>query len=214
MHDLRKYKGLYREDDIWIVGAGPSMNHVEPSFFDLKIVFSINWMFKKIGSNYNVVTDSYPIAESLEGDNVIIASKYHGANESAGLNIFESDNLIIFDHLERGKGIDDIGKSDNIVVGYGTVVTSLHIAAYMGAKNIILCGFDCGWIDGIGYLEEYREGCEKDVPENLANAFDRFNDGAVIVKRKLKEIYGCNIHSLNPFVNFRMEGHKYAASKH
>ena len=29
------------------------------------------------------------------------------------------------------------------------------------------------------------------------------------VKKKIKEVYNCNIYSLNPFINFGLEGHKY-----
>jgi hypothetical protein len=25
----------------------------------------------------------------------------------------------------------------------------------------------------------------------------------------LKEVYGCNVYSLNPFLNFGLEGHEY-----
>jgi hypothetical protein len=29
------------------------------------------------------------------------------------------------------------------------------------------------------------------------------------LRTRIKEVYGCNLYSLNPFVNFGIEGHKY-----
>jgi len=31
------------------------------------------------------------------------------------------------------------------------------------------------------------------------------------LKRRLKEVYGTNVYSLNPFINFNLEGHEYSS---
>ena len=33
---------------------------------------------------------------------------------------------------------------------------------------------------------------------------------ALQLREKLREVYGCEVYSLNPFVNLGLEGHKYA----
>ena len=42
------------------------------------------------------------------------------------------------------------------IVSFSTIVSGIHLAAYMGAKNIILVGHDCGTIDGIPNVEGYH----------------------------------------------------------
>lgn len=221
MQNLIEYKDKLKGEDVWIAGAGPSMNFINMDFFEDKITFAINSMFERIKANFTIMTDMDFIEDALNNDNTVIASKYDGANEHRGLNNSISENLIIFQHIKREgsklelngdffyKCLNSIGKDDNIFVGCGTLVSSMHVAAYMGAKNIILCGNDCGYIDEIRYLKGYKEF----VPGALNNALERFNIGGKIVKDKLKEVYGCNIYSLNPFINFGLEGHKYDTKK-
>ena len=35
----------------------------------------------------------------------------------------------------------------------------------------------------------------------------------MMVRDRVKEVYGCNIHSLNPFINFKLEGNEYEPTK-
>jgi hypothetical protein len=37
----------------------------------------------------------------------------------------------------------------------------------------------------------------------------QFEIQSIAVKGKLKELYGCNVYSLNPFINYNLEGVKY-----
>jgi hypothetical protein len=77
----------------------------------------------------------------------------------------------------------------------------------MGAANIIIVGHDCGLLDGatnfpgynapIASMSFYRNFLTEIEPQTLA------------LREKLKEVYGVNIYSLNPFINFGLEGHEY-----
>jgi hypothetical protein len=69
---------------------------------------------------------------------------------------------------------------------------------------------DCGelndksWVDGY-VVYDWSE-------DSIAGAKERnikFEKQSVAVKKKLIELYGCNVYSLNPFINYSLEGHKY-----
>ena len=77
----------------------------------------------------------------------------------------------------------------------------------MGAANVILIGHDCGLLDGQQRLpglpvalagdKFHRDFLGKIEPQSQA------------VREWLHQKYGCNVYSLNPFLNFGLEGHTY-----
>ncbi len=89
------------------------------------------------------------------------------------------------------------------------MTSAIHMAAYMGAKNIILCGHDCGMLDGKNNLNGYYENLSNRTIEWYSSYLKKIEDQTVQVKKKMKEIYGCNVYSLNPFVSLNLEGHKF-----
>ena len=120
------------------------------------------------------------------------------------------------EHLQNHSGnrINEVFPSigtNKIIVSRSTITSCMHIACYMGAKNIILCGHDCGAIDDNNYMknlaiEKWTSGPNWDGLNNWLSAIE--ND-TINVRRELENYYGCNIYSLNPFVNFGLEGHSY-----
>ena len=81
----------------------------------------------------------------------------------------------------------------------------------MGAFNIVLVGHDCGTIDGVLYEPNYTES-DWGSADNYASKHEwvaTIESNTLEVKKKIKEVYNCNIYSLNPFINFGLEGHKY-----
>ena len=95
-----------------------------------------------------------------------------------------------------------------------TITTAIHLAAYMGAKNIILVGHDCGTING----ECNFKGYHNNETYKIAHAkgkddyvlwLKKIEDNTIRLKKLLIEKYGCNIYSLNPFINFNLEGNVY-----
>ena len=97
--------------------------------------------------------------------------------------------------------------TDMIVVSYSTITSAIHIAAYMGATNIIIVGHDCGTLDGNVNIAGYDESPHG--AQFYRDFFTRIEPQTIALRAKLKEIYGCNVYSLNPFINFGLEGHKY-----
>ena len=103
---------------------------------------------------------------------------------------------------------------DNEIISSKSTVTSMmHIAAYMGAKNVILCGHDCGRLNGNLYYEGYMEK-DWQSSENWTGISNRMNEIEVEtlkVRNYLMEKYKCSIHSLNPFLNFGLENNNYTS---
>jgi hypothetical protein len=115
----------------------------------------------------------------------------------------------VFEHLDNALEIIDLSVigTDKIVVSYSTITSAIHVAAYMGAANIILVGHACGTLDGktniAGYAESiagarfYREFLTVIEPQTLA------------LRAKLKEVLWVQFVQSEPVWNFGLEGHEY-----
>ncbi|MGI6730429.1 MAG: hypothetical protein ACOX5F_00815 [Anaerovoracaceae bacterium] len=47
MKNVYELAGKYRGADIWIVAAGPTMDYVDPTFFENKITIGVNQVFRR-----------------------------------------------------------------------------------------------------------------------------------------------------------------------
>ena len=119
-------------------------------------------------------------------------------------------NVRYFPHVNRSLyeplDLSVIG-TDTIVVGASIIVSAMHVAAYLGARNILLCGHDCGSLDGKiafdGYYDEVKDLIAK------WRMLVRMEEQTVAVREKQHEVCGSRVYSLNPFVNFGLEKHEY-----
>ena len=78
----------------------------------------------------------------------------------------------------------------------------------------MICGHDCGTIDGESTVTNYYRNIKphQGTEEGYVKWLSIIENHTVQVCHALQKEYGCNIHSLNPFVNFNLEGHKYDPS--
>tara|TARA_R110002153_G_scaffold232510_3_gene385805 strand:- start:1417 stop:2085 length:669 start_codon:yes stop_codon:yes gene_type:complete len=221
---MKGLKNIHKGKDIWLLLAGSSMDHINQSFFEGKITIGQNHMFKLFPCNYIVMKDCLEkprFPRSIEELNKLgiplIYSKHYKGHATSEENIVQHDNAHCFSHNPRKEGVwlkDEIPnlQEDDIIVSRSTVTTLMHIAAYMGAKNIILCGHDCGKLDNNLYTKGY---IEKDWILAKWSGIDSFigklEDESKLVRDYLQKRYGVNIHSINPFLNLGLEGHKFDA---
>ena len=220
MNNVTDFKGIYAGEDVWIIAAGASMNYVSDSFFHNKITIGINRVAMKFDCNYLVAKDGRGfeiISELINSETKVILSKHESGNLHQKINSF-SGEYWLFDHPSKPREEPDLScisrDSDRIVVSYSTITSGIHLAAYMGAKNIIICGHDCGTIDGESTIRNYYSKIKPHHGSDSAYVkwLSQIENHTTIVCHKLKQIYGCNIHSLNPFINFNLEGHNYDPS--
>ena len=153
------------------------------------------------------------MVDELKYTNIpLIFPEYHTAHYSDGKNQPDYDKGYVFEHLDnKSADMDEevfsvIG-TDKLVVSRSTVTSAINLAAYMGARNIILVGHDCGSIDGDLYDPTYTE---KDwwSANNYSSApkwVGSIESQTLKVKERVKEEYGSSIYSLNPFINFGEE---------
>ena len=132
-------------------------------------------------------------------------------------NKVQHDNAYVFSHNPR---INSLEKEivelsdDDIVVSKSSVTSLIHVAAYMGAKNIILCGHDCGTLDGNLYYEGYMEDdwiSSANWP-GITSWMSAIEKQSQLVRKYLMDKYDCNIYSLNPFLNLGLENHNFVKS--
>ena len=227
MLNIVNLKNIHQGDDIWVLGSGPSMNFISNSFFKNKTTIAVNEVCEHINCDYVVVKDLSQDFESVINNlpyiTKVIASKHECGNTHQSLNRFNFPHYI-FEHTSKiGRdripdewpdvnNIDEF--SDKIVVSYSTITSAIHIAAYMGARNIIIGGHDCGTIDGKCTIDGYYNK-SKPIPGNMDDYvkwLSNIENHTAMVCEKLKEVYGCNIHSINPFINMNLEGHIFVPS--
>lgn len=207
MKNVYELAGCHRGADIWIVAAGPTMDYVSQDFFDGKISIGVNQVFRKFKTTWLVRKERELFDEARESRIPLIVSRYASGSYQMGLNM---GGDYVFDHLENEHTRVDLSvigkKSDKIVVSYSTITSAIHIAAVMGAKNIILCGHDCSTLDGKVRMDGYNEpvsGSESVYRQWLGEILPQ----TLAVREKIREVFGCRMYSLNPFLGLTMEGH-------
>ena len=95
---------------------------------------------------------------------------------------------------------DPFGKDNpttGLMIGNSSIHGAIHLAAYIGAKYIVLVGADCGQLNGVDRFSGYIKG---DTP------WSEYNKKLIIMKKWILENFGAKVYSLNPFVNFNLEG--------
>ena len=70
---------------------------------------------------------------------------------------------------------------------------------------------NCGTINGNVYFDGYTEtdwisGENNPQIKNWLGATDSLN---ITIRDKIKQEYNCNIYSLNPFINFKLDGNEF-----
>ena len=219
--NIRALKNKHTGSDIWVIMAGSTMNYVDPSFFENKVTIGQNQVFKHFPCSYVVMKDCmeeprFPRSiQACANKNIpLIFSRHYKGSRNKELNTPNHPNAYVFDHNPKESNlVAELAslEEDQIIVSKSTATSLMHVAAYMGAKNIILCGHDCGTLDDNLYYDDYLE---KDWTSagnwsGITTWMTTLEEESQLVRAFLMERYNCNVHSLNPFLNPGLESHKY-----
>ena len=201
-----------------MLGSGATLNFIDPKFFHKKITVCVN----EVGETYlpttkYVVTKYHPeaikFAQQMPDTNVVVSRGSLGGPHYAALPALK--NLYTFDHNTNRDAATSVVtdwplEDGSLYVSWSSITSAMHLGAYLGAKNIIMVAHDCGelndksWVDGYVY-----DTWDKTKVEEAKERNKQFEIQSIAVKGKLKELYGCNVYSLNPFINYNLEGVKF-----
>lgn len=225
---MNSYKNIHKDETIYILASGKSVDYLNSSYFSNKITIGINQSYKKYVPNYllrkdhdllkeildlNLATRHFVLIGNCGGDYINDSNKELPDNL---IKLLEKHNGVLVDHDENKYNIKELPSYNKLVVSRSTITTAIHLAAYMGAKYIILVGHDCGTLDGEPNFNGYHDDSTFSIAHGHENQKEMYKswlkeieEQTITVKKLLKEKYGCEIYSLNPFINFGLEGHKY-----
>jgi hypothetical protein len=220
MRSVVEFKDTHLQQDIWVIAAGSSMNYINPEFFANKVTIGVNRICMKFDCDYLVAKDGRgfsAISNSISDKTKIILSKHESGNLHQNINTYTGEYWL-FDHPAKPQEKPDLScinkESTEIVVSYSTITSAIHLAAYMGAANIMICGHDCGTIDNIATIDGYYDTLKphQGTEEAYIRWLSEIENHTTAVCHTITKNFNCNIHSLNPFINFNLEGHKYTPS--
>lgn len=199
------WRNVHKGETLWVVGSGASVNRVSREFFNDKICIAVNLVGIVYGlqefytvTHYHV--DAITVATKRPDLPVITPIQdLGGINQSPGLptqsNVYRfvtGPQMYSAFNAERDWPMNE----HELVIGPTSLHMAMHFAAYLGASTIVLVGADCGVLDDESNFNGYSPG---DNPYGIWEA----NLGSVANQLRAR---GHNVHSLNPFVNFALEG--------
>ena len=206
---LIDYRNRHEFETIYVFGSGATLNYLAPSFFDDKICVATNFAGSVFGlARYYVFShyhaDSVSEARLDQTIAVFTPQREHGTDTEF---LVEMSKVVTFPTTtgRPGASFDPAGKDwptldNSLVIGSSGIHGAMHLAAYLGAKFIVLVGADCGTLGGAERVDGYVQG---EHPWGLYEAHLRD------MKQRLFDMYGCQVYSLNPFVNYSLEGTQY-----
>jgi len=225
---INELKNIHENEDVWIIGAGSSMNYVDPSFFANKITIGLNHVGVKYKTKYIVTKDLVKngFRELPNSDNPPFNSDFVIASEmdKGGLNPVPNydesvcevyrkykSKFYFFKHTKFNDTSVIRKNSNKLFLSTSTITSAVHFGGFIGAKNIIICGHDILAIDNKLYFDEYTKSGSRGVQNFWNNR--NFKNDTMILRDIMKKEYGTNIFSLNPFIGFGLEGHTYESLK-
>jgi hypothetical protein len=198
-------------DTAWVFGSGATLDFLSPDFFRDKLIVSTNTGAFEFGVTPDYVfTHHHSKVKELPSafpNTVFVMNRFD--YPSRDIYGAERDNVIIHDPKTVTNshdkfdpyGADKPAHVHQLVFGSTSAHGAMHLAAYVGAKNIVLVGVDCGLLDDRVNFEKYASTTQR--------PFTVWNRHLALMRDWLRDTYGVNTYSLNPFVNLHLEGHTF-----
>lgn len=217
---VNELKNKHKGQDIYIICSGKSCDFIDPLFFRNKITIGVNQVYRKFKTTYlvrkegnylkKVLNESHPstIHCVTEGD----CGGNDKKNVTAYINdksIHDKKNIFFIKHKKNPHSVQIPDNDNQLIVSYSTSTTAVHLAAHLGAANILLVGHDCGAINGQTNFDGYYDGIKCIPGKGYNNWLSQVSNDINIFKKWIKEKYDCNVYSINPFTNFRLDGNKF-----
>jgi hypothetical protein len=223
LKSVRIWSNRHRGADVYVLGAGASLDHLDPAWFAGKITVAVNevastWGIKPSFTVLKEFAESLLMAAANHPDVPLIVSRHSYGDPGRGFRPIDETpfmalpNLYVFDHLPNRSGDFDAARdwpSDDgsLVVSMSTITSAMHFAAYLGAGTIFMVGHDCGQLGDAAYMKGYGKA-EAAMGYAVQNvdwliALERQSRA---VKAQLRERYGVRVWGLSPFISPDLEG--------
>lgn len=216
MRLLKELKDCERGNDIYIIASGKSVDFIPVAFFDGKVTLGVGNLFSTpYKCKYYVRKEHLGLPHALTFPGIHIVSR-HDCGNFSGRRIPDNPDCYVFDHMSNDTALHLAElDTERIIVSWSTITSGIHLAYYMGAKNIILCGADCGQINGQSNFSTYdtSEGGGSAVnPEWYRKWLGMISPASEALAQELRK-RGVGVMSINPWVNFQLEGNCYEAMR-
>jgi len=213
---IAHFKNMWAGQPVFVFGSGKSLDYLDANLFDGKPCVTTNHVGQRWGlSGYFVVSHHYEAGEryrqSGEANPIICPDRDTTNLEMAPIP--DGDGVFRFAASRQrfaGFAVEHHWPADpdTLVTGSTGLHSAMHFAQYAGASHIILVGADCGRLDDEVNFTNYalNDGMFSGPTQDSWVAWEQHNRQ---VANKLRSL-GCPVYSLNPFINFGLEGHRFA----
>lgn len=207
MKHLQLLHQRHKGEDIYVIGSGASLNYLQPSFFENKIVVGVNLAYRFFPCTY-VVAHHHNIAAQILADHQNLVISEYDCCVKNGKTIDLPGFYYLYKHKDQAYSKTDFSALDDpemLITGGTTAINGVGLAWHLGAKNIILAGFDGVTVNGKNNIEGYY-GPATNVNRQIHHSRKTYpwllNACNHIRSR------GVNVISLNPFINYKNDGHR------
>lgn len=213
--ELRDLKDSRKGETAWVLGSGGTLNYLDPSFFDGKLVVSTNLGPVRFGIKHPqfVFTHYHGMAEeALDHAGVVVTL----ARDTLTQKPWPGDvpHRLVLIPQDTYVGPSDRWdpnsthrpRPDSLAYGSSSLHGAMHLAAHIGAAHIVMVGADCGVIDGQVNLDGYPVLGGAGDTDRILSLYERDHNR---MKQYLVSTYGVTVYSLNPFINLNLEGHRF-----
>lgn len=211
---LSLYRDSHHGQTAWVVGSGASLNHIDPSFFADKWCMCVNYAGTTLGlPRFYSVSHHHSDADAIarmRPDLLVFTTEVeqlpvsdqspHPAREPNVVKVPTTTQR----YSAWNPDVDWPTDPNVLTVGPSSIHMTMHLAAYMGAAHIVLVGADCGEFNDESRVTNYEH------PDGHLH-FGLWTAALEAMARKLRSL-GVGVHSLNPWVTPRLEGHRYRTS--
>jgi hypothetical protein len=208
--NLADLKDRHLGETIWVLGSGPSLNFIDGTFFDNKITVSTNFSARAVGHHPDYTFTHYHgnVRDLLSDSRIVVTIE----NDTETFRLWDGekpDGLVLAPtQYEKPPGSSWNPMTshkpglDQIAYGSSSLHGAMHLAAHLGAYFIVLVGADCGNIDGASRVNNYAR-------PHGHTLWQLYNEHHKLMKDYLEDNYPVKVHSLNPFINLNLEGHRF-----
>ena len=203
MKNVKYLHNIHKGETIYIIGSGKSMEFINPEFFRDKITIGLNFTYRDFPIKYAMSHHHFVVKKMISTGLTVITSEHDTCFFAKPIHSFDGI-YYYYKHKEQGYTQIDLNVFDDpeyLVAAGSITTTALHCAYRMGASTIIACGIDGGTIDGQMNYAAYCNPTNRDHPSNVTGQIKKMVDA---IRNRGTEVY-----SLNPWINFSLEGHTW-----